>query len=74
MTDIERLCILKTPFMVLACKTDLEKRVDPKQALDLLKKYDSGLVEATAESKVGKDKMRRSFEWLIKAIVRDRGM
>lgn len=59
--------------MVLACKTDMEKRVDPKQALDLIKRYEAGLVEVTAETKMGKDKMRRSFEWLIKAIIRDRG-
>lgn len=58
--------------MVLACKSDLERVVDPKQALDLLQKYDSGLVEAAKESDVGKDRMRRSFEWLIKAILRAR--
>jgi hypothetical protein len=58
--------------MVLACKSDLAKQVDPKLALELLRRYDSGLVEATKESGVGKDRMRRSFEWLIKAILRDR--
>ncbi|KAF7969341.1 hypothetical protein HWV62_27669 [Athelia sp. TMB] len=68
----ERLRILKTPVMVAACKIDLEKRVDSKAALDLFTKYDSGLVEVTAESQVGKDKMRRSFEWIIKAIIRER--
>jgi len=69
---LERLQVLKLPFMVLACKSDLERVVDPKLALDLLKRYDSGLVEATKESGTGKDRMRRSFEWLIKAILRDR--
>lgn len=38
--------------MVAACKIDLEKRVDSKAALDLFTKYDSGLVEVTAESQV----------------------
>jgi hypothetical protein len=72
LTILERLQVLKLPFMVLACKSDLERVVDPKLALDLLKRYDSGLVEATKESGAGKDRMRRSFEWLIKAILRDR--
>jgi hypothetical protein len=72
LTVLERLQVLKLPFMVLACKSDLERVVDPKLALDLLKRYDSGLVEATKESDAGKDRMRRSFEWLIKAILRDR--
>ena len=59
--------------MVLACKSDLERRVDPKlAALVLLKQYDSGLVEATKESETGKDRMRKSFEWLVKAILRER--
>lgn len=60
--------------MVLACKSDLTRVVDPKEALDLVKRYDSGLVEATKESSAGKGRMRRSFEWLIKAILRDRSM
>lgn len=68
----ERLHLLKLPFMVLACKSDLERRVDPKLALVLLKQYDSGLVEATKESETGKDRMRKSFEWLVKAILRER--
>ena len=58
--------------MVLACKSDLERRVDPNHALVLLKRYDSGLVEATKESEIGKDRMRRSFVWLVKAILRER--
>ena len=69
---LERLRDLKLPFMVLACKSDLERVVDPTKALDLVKRYDSGLVEATKESGPGKGRMRRSFEWLIKAILRDR--
>jgi hypothetical protein len=68
----ERLQDLKLPFMVVACKSDLERVVDPKEALDLVQRYDSGLVETTTESSLGKGRMRRSFEWLIKAILRDR--
>lgn len=69
---LERLQVLKLPFMVLACKSDLERVVDLKLTLDLLKRYDLGLVEATKESDTGKDRMGRSFQWLIKAILRDR--
>lgn len=58
--------------MVLACKSDLERSVDPKQAHDLLQRYDSGLVEVTKESEAGKDRMRKSFQWLVKAILRER--
>lgn len=58
--------------MVLACKSDLERQVDPELILELITRNDSGLVEASKESKGGKDKMRRSFEWLIIAILRER--
>lgn len=64
--------MLKLPFMVLACKSDLERRVDPQRALALLNRYDSGLVEATKESESGKIRIRKSFEWLVKAILRER--
>lgn len=58
--------------MILACKSDLERQVDPKVVLELASRYDSGLVEASKDSEGGKDKMRRSFEWLLIAILRDR--
>ena len=69
---LERLQVLKLPFMVLACKSDLERVVDLKLTLDLLKRYDLGLVETTKDSDTGQDRMVKCFQWLIKAILRDR--
>ena len=62
---------LKLPTVVLACKSDLETEVEPQRALDILQKYDVGLVEVSNTAD-GKEKMRRSFDWLLKAIYRER--
>jgi hypothetical protein len=62
---------LKLPTVVLACKSDLETQVEPQRALHVLQKYDVGLVEV-ANTAEGKEKMRRSFDWLLKAIYRER--
>ncbi|KAF8898717.1 ras guanine nucleotide exchange factor domain-containing protein [Infundibulicybe gibba] len=63
---------MKIPTVVLACKSDLEHRVEPEKALEVLQKYDVGLVEVTKSQDQGKDKMRLSFDWLIKAVFRDK--
>jgi hypothetical protein len=62
----------KLPIVALACKSDRPRRVDSKDAAALLKKYDVGLIEVTAASENGKDKMRTSFDWLIQSIFRHR--
>lgn len=59
---------LKLPVIVLACKSDLQRRVIPELALKILQRYDVGLVEVTATEDAGKDRLRRSFEWILKAI------
>ena len=59
---------LKLPTIVFACKSDLERRVEPKQANAVLDQYDVGLIEVTTESSLGKDKIRTAFEWIFKAI------
>lgn len=61
---------LKLPTMVLACKSDLEQRVDPRKATEIIRQYDVGLVEVGSVLKSGKDRMRRSFDWLLKAVRR----
>ncbi|KAJ8084022.1 hypothetical protein PM082_002789 [Marasmius tenuissimus] len=62
---------LQLPVIVLACKSDLERQVDPETAAEVLQQYDAGLVEVnTSES--GREKMKRSFDWILKAVVRDR--
>lgn len=61
------------PTVVLACKSDLERRVDPQgAAADFLQLYDNGLVEVSNAHEAGKKKMRQAFEWLIKAVFRGR--
>ena len=62
---------LKLPTVVLACKSDLERQLEPQKALEVLQVYDVGLVEV-ANTPEGKEKMRRSFDWLLKAIFRER--
>ncbi|KAJ2927137.1 hypothetical protein H1R20_g9946, partial [Candolleomyces eurysporus] len=63
---------LKLPIIVLACKVDLERRIEPDRALELLQEYDVGLVEVTTAQDGGKGKMRQSFDWLVKAVFRAR--
>jgi GTPase SAR1 family protein len=62
---------VKLPVIVLACKADLERRIEPDRALETLQEYDVGLVEVTT-AQDGKGKMRQSFDWLLKAVFRAR--
>ncbi|KAG7099241.1 hypothetical protein E1B28_001104 [Marasmius oreades] len=62
---------LQLPVIVLACKSDLDRQVDPETAAEVLQQYDAGLVEVSS-SESGKEKMKRSFDWILKAVVRDR--
>ena len=71
--DLDGYRARKLPTVVLACKSDLDTQVEPQQALEVLQKYDVGLVEV-ANTAEGKEKMRRSFDWLLKAIYRERRM
>lgn len=63
---------LQLPLVVVACKSDLPKAVDPQTAVRIFSQYDAGLIEVTNNSESGREKMRRSFDWLLKAILRDR--
>lgn len=63
---------MKVPIVVLACKSDLEHQVEPERALEVLQQYDVGLVEVAKAEEHGKEKMRRTFGWLLKAVFRDR--
>lgn len=70
---------LRLPSVVLACKSDLEKHVDPHRALSVLKSlsvtthYDVGLVEATTENMPGKQKIRMAFEWIFQTLLNPDG-
>jgi hypothetical protein len=59
---------MELPTVVLACKSDLDQQIDPLHALEIIQQYDAGLVEVTTGTESGKEKMKRSFQWLLKAI------
>lgn len=59
---------------MLACKSEGDQRVNPSEALALLKPYDIGLVEATTSNEAGKERIRKAFQWVLKAITRPPGM
>lgn len=56
----------------MACKSDAVKEVDPHTAATMLRDHKVGLVEVSMFDDSGKDKMRRCFDWMIRAIYRDR--
>lgn len=62
---------MKLPTLVLACKSDLTKQIEPLKAVAVLQRYDVGLVEVSGDE-IGKEKIRRSVSWLLKAIFRQR--
>jgi len=61
------------PIMVLGCKADLTKEVKPGDAVAMLKQYDTGLIEVSSMHDSGKGKMKQSFTYLLKAVLRQRG-
>ncbi|KAF8078601.1 ras guanine nucleotide exchange factor domain-containing protein [Lyophyllum atratum] len=63
---------MKLPLIVLACKSDLPHEVEPERALEVLEQYDVGLVEVAKAHEKGMSKMRRTFEWILKAVARDK--
>ena len=56
----------------MACKSDVAKEVDPHTAATMLRSHGVGLVEVSMYDDSGKDKMRRCFDWMIRAIYRNR--
>jgi hypothetical protein len=64
---------LKIPTIVFACKSDLQRQVDPGYANSLLMcEYDVGVIEASSQLDWGKNKIRKGFEWIFKAILEPR--
>jgi hypothetical protein len=56
--------------MVMACKGDTVTEVDPRHAAKL-QRHDVGLVVVNSRTDAGKEKIRDSFDWITKAIVRN---
>ena len=61
------------PVMVLGCKADLEPAIQPFDASAMLKQYDAGLIEVSNVLEVGREKMKQSFIYMLKAVLRQRG-
>lgn len=61
------------PIMVLSCKADLSHEVEPYDAMKMLKRYDTGLIEVSSTTDQGKERMDQSFRYLLKVIFRQRG-
>jgi hypothetical protein len=59
---------MRLSTVVLASKSDLEKQVDPQMAIEIIQQYDVGLVEVTNATAAGREKMQRSFQWIMKSI------
>lgn len=69
---IRRIRPRRIPFMVLALKSDLQEAVNERATFELLKKYDSGLALVSTKDSVKKHSMRMSFDWILKAVFRER--
>lgn len=60
---------MRLPVVVLACKSDLERQVNAQSALQIIQQYDAGLVEVSSMTEQGREKMKRSFQWLLRSIM-----
>lgn len=56
--------------MLISCKNDLEKHLDPERVVRAAKKYDIGLIEVDNATESSRDKMRCTWDWVIEAIDR----
>ena len=61
------------PVMVLGCKADLERAIKPFDATAMLNQHDAGLIEVSNVLEVGREKMKQSFAYMLKAVLRQRG-
>ncbi|KAK0429692.1 hypothetical protein EV421DRAFT_1745201 [Armillaria borealis] len=58
---------LQLLMIVLAFKLDLPHCIGPQAALNMLQQYNVDLIEVHIANDVREQKMRRSFDWLLKA-------
>lgn len=67
---------MSLPVVVLGCNTDPdnEAEVNTTDARDLLKKYDTGLIQVSIADPSLKDKMMKSFNYILAAVVLKRGV
>ena len=48
--------------------------VHPQDAIAMLAQYDVGLIEVSTATELGKERIRKAFQWVFKAIARQQGM
>jgi len=58
--------------MVLGCKADLPHEVEAHDAVEMLNRYDTGLIEVSSTDP-GKERMKQSFTYLLHAVEHQRG-
>ncbi|TFK77078.1 ras GEF [Pluteus cervinus] len=59
------------PTMVLACKSDIiPRQIEPQEALEVLQQYDVGLIEISDATEADRDKVKRSFDFLLRSVDR----
>ncbi|TFK57283.1 ras GEF [Heliocybe sulcata] len=63
---------LKLPTVVVACKSDLERRVPTRKGHSLASSFDTGIVEVSEVDDAGTEKMQRCFDWLLRAIFKEK--
>ena len=62
------------PTIVMQCKSELRHEIESDTASSTSERYDTGLIEVSHSTQQGKEKMKQSFQWMFKAILRQRGM
>lgn len=63
---------LGLPTIVVACKSDLDIAVDPRDALAVVHPYDTGVIELNAIDASGREKIQTTIEWIVRAIRKKR--
>jgi hypothetical protein len=67
---------MKLPVVVLQCRTDQEneEEINSSETWETLNKYDTGLVQVSIADPNLKYKMKMSFDYLLMAVLRQRGI
>ncbi|KAI5124751.1 hypothetical protein M0805_005385 [Coniferiporia weirii] len=61
----------RIPYIVLACKSDLPHRIPPADAVNVILKYDGGIVEIS-NNDAGREKSKRCVGVLLRGVLRRR--
>lgn len=64
-------CDLHIPYIVLACKSDLPRGISPSEAVQVVSKYDGGIVEIS-NNESGREKAKKCVGVLVRGVLRRR--